>query len=151
MTFAPQTPVQTPLGKGSVREVRNGGRVLVDVGGRAVVFDANVVTPIVESSRRKSAGRRQHETPAMPVAPPHSAHVSALEIDLHGCTVEEATTRVTATINAALLDDRAVLRFIHGRSGGRLRAALHRHLRGMPSVRHFRIDPRNEGVTIVDL
>jgi dsDNA-specific endonuclease/ATPase MutS2 len=41
------------------------------------------------------------------------------------------------------------VRFIHGRSGGRIRSALHRHLRAFPSVRAFRLDPTNEGVTIV--
>ena len=33
----------------------------------------------------------------------------------------------------------------------RIRAALHRWLRGIPSIRGFRIDPRNAGVTIVTL
>jgi hypothetical protein len=43
------------------------------------------------------------------------------------------------------------LRFIHGRRGGRIRAALGRWLGGIPTVRAFRRDPRNEGVTIVAL
>jgi len=40
---------------------------------------------------------------------------------------------------------------IHGRGSGRIRVALHRQLRVMPSVRAFRLEPGNEGVTIVEL
>jgi dsDNA-specific endonuclease/ATPase MutS2 len=40
---------------------------------------------------------------------------------------------------------------VHGRSGGRLRAALHRQLREVPAVRAFRLDPANAGVTIVEI
>ena len=41
------------------------------------------------------------------------------------------------------------IRVIHGRSGGRLKAAVHGYLRGLTAVKSFRVDPRNEGVTIV--
>lgn len=75
---------------------------------------------------------------------------SALEVDLHGLTIEEALDRMQHALNEALLADVDELRLIHGRSGGRLRGALHRRLQETPSVR-FRLDPRNEGVTIVSL
>ena len=45
----------------------------------------------------------------------------------------------------------AELRFVHGRSGGRIRGALHQRLRAIPTVQSFRLDPRNPGVTIVVL
>lgn len=70
-------------------------------------------------------------------------------MDLHGLTTVEALARVDDALNEALLADAAELRVIHGRSGGRLRAALHRHLRDLN--RGFRLDPSNEGVTIVAL
>ena len=54
-------------------------------------------------------------------------------------------------LNEALLADVDVLRLIHGKSGGRIRAALHGRLRELPGVRGFRLDPHNEGVTIVTL
>jgi dsDNA-specific endonuclease/ATPase MutS2 len=53
-------------------------------------------------------------------------------------------------INDTLIEGHARLRLIHGRSGGRIKAALHRHLRALPSVRGFRTDPANEGVTVVE-
>ena len=73
------------------------------------------------------------------------------EIDLHGLTVDEALLRADEALNEALLADRQEVRFIHGRSGGRIRAALHRRLRDIPSVQAFRLDPRNPGVTIASL
>jgi DNA mismatch repair protein MutS2 len=72
-----------------------------------------------------------------------------MEIDLHGLTVAEALERAERALNDALLADESELRLIHGRGGGRLKAALHRWLNTVPSVRRFRLDPRNEGVTIV--
>ena len=72
-------------------------------------------------------------------------------MDLHGLTTMEAIARAERAVNDALLADMAQVRFIHGRSGGRVRAALHRWLREVPTVREFRVDPANDGVTIVEL
>jgi DNA mismatch repair protein MutS2 len=72
-----------------------------------------------------------------------------MEIDLHGMTVADALERAERALNDALLADESELRLIHGRSGGRIKSALHQWLKGAPSVRKFRLDPRNEGVTIV--
>jgi DNA mismatch repair protein MutS2 len=66
-------------------------------------------------------------------------------------TVAEALERAERGLNDALLADESELRLIHGRSGGRLKSALHHWLKGAASVRTFRLDPRNEGVTIVVL
>ena len=137
--------VQTPHGKGVVREVRNGGRLLVHVQQRAVVVAEDAVTPLhlpPKGPRRTSLAPPAPE----PTAPPADA---PLEVDLHGLTVDEATTRIDTTLDLALRAGHAALRFIHGRSGGRLRAALHARLSQMSSVRSFRLDPRNPGVTIV--
>ena len=59
--------------------------------------------------------------------------------------------RIDEALNAALLAGHAEVRFIHGRSGGRLRAALHARLRVITAVQGFRLDPRNPGVTIASL
>jgi len=137
--------VQTALGKGVVREVRNNGRLLVAIEGRGVVFDSADVTPIdVMGPARK---RARGGTPIAPAPSPGPRLVR--EIDLHGLTVDEALARAERAINDALLADASELRVIHGRSGGRIRAALHRRLRDMPSIRLFRIDADNPGVTVV--
>ena len=65
------------------------------------------------------------------------------------CTSRKRSTRIDEALDRALRAGHAELRFIHGRSGGRLRAALHGRLRQIPTAKGFRIDPRNPGVTIV--
>jgi dsDNA-specific endonuclease/ATPase MutS2 len=142
--------VQTPFGKGVVREVRNNGRLLVEVQGRAlVVSETDAATP----DSRERPPRRARTREAGPVSHPQPRAQSprSAEIDLHGLTVEEALARVDRALNDALLSDLPELRIIHGRSGGRIRGALHRRLQELPSVRGFRLDPRNAGVTIVEL
>jgi dsDNA-specific endonuclease/ATPase MutS2 len=87
-------------------------------------------------------------------APRHSpprVHQAPLDVDLHGLTVEEALSTAAQAVNDALLANRLELRFIHGRSGGRIRGALHRWLREIPSVAGFRLDPANPGVTVARL
>jgi dsDNA-specific endonuclease/ATPase MutS2 len=143
--------VQTRFGQGVVREVRNNGCLLVDVEGRALVVTEMEISPL-DARRRRSRSEEpgpayrsvrldlQNQAPGVPA-----------EVDLHGLSVEEALARTEHALNEALLAGVAELRLIHGRSGGRIRAALHRWLREIPSVRGFRADPRNEGVTIVKL
>ena len=66
-------------------------------------------------------------------------------------TVEEAVAALDAFLNDALLAGHTEVRVIHGRSGGRLRAAVHARLKQLPVVRAFRLDPANPGVTIMTL
>jgi DNA mismatch repair protein MutS2 len=139
--------VETPLGKGTVRELRANGRLVVDIRGRALVVRQDEVRPAAPR------GRRRAHPPSADVhdVPPAAAAPSSSDVDLHGLTVPEALARADEALDAACLTDRPAVRLIHGRSGGRIRAALHQHLRAIPAVRAFRLDPRNPGVTIVDL
>ena len=143
--FLPGDPVQTPLGKGVVREERNNGRLIVEIGGRSVVVDERTVRPI-DAPKPERKRKRAPADPAPPAAPR-----SVAEIDLHGLTVEEALVRAEQALNDALLGDRSELRVIHGKGSGRIRAALHARLRNVSAVRAFRLDPGNPGVTIVSL
>ena len=132
------------VGKGIVREVRNGGRVLVDVGARAIVTTMDQLTAH-EAPRKKPpvAQSRPHEYE------PRSER--SLSLDLHGMTVDEATEAVNSFLNDALLSGVADVRIIHGRSGGKLKASLHAQLKRIPIVRSHRVDPSNPGVTIVEV
>jgi dsDNA-specific endonuclease/ATPase MutS2 len=141
--FAPGDLVQTPHGKGEVREVRNNRRLLVQVQERAMVVAERDVT-VVAAPRRPPSQRAAPELPEAPAGAPH-------EVDLHGLRVDESLARIDAALDAALRAGHAELRFIHGRSGGRLRGALHARLRQIAAVRGFRVDPRNPGVTIASL
>jgi dsDNA-specific endonuclease/ATPase MutS2 len=161
--LAPGDTVRSPFGRGIVRDVRNNGGVLVEIQGRAVLMDASTLTPadagelpVRGAKTRRRVDHRQADSVSQPagVRADRAAAASAppvREIDLHGLTVDEALPRIDAALDGAMRDDVAELRIIHGRSGGRLRAALHRRLGAIPSVRAFGIDPRNEGVTIVRL
>ncbi len=142
--FSVGDTVQTTQGKGVVREVRNGGRLLVQIQARMVVVAAQDVAPAT-APRRVAA-------PSIPPAPVARTRIDApAEVDLHGLRVDEALRRIDDALDAALRAGHAELRFIHGRSGGRLRGALHERLRGISAVRGVRLDPRNAGVTIVAL
>ena len=142
--FAPGDAVQTPFGKGVVHAVRNNGQLLVLIQQRTLVVEAAAATAL--ATRQRSAPPTSGGAPA--VAPRRDA---PSEIDLHGLRVDEALARIDAALDAALLAGHAELRFIHGRSGGRLRGALHERLRAISAVRGLRLDPRNPGVTIVSL
>lgn len=145
--FRAGDPVQTPLGKGVVREAGNNGRLIVEIGSRSVVLEERTVAPL---ERPKHSAARKKRAPAPePVQLP--ARRPAADVDLHGLTVDEALARAEQALNDALLADSPELRLIHGKSGGRIRASLHRRLREIPTVRAFRLDPGNPGVTIVSL
>jgi DNA mismatch repair protein MutS2 len=131
------------LGTGVVREVRNGGRYLVEVKGRSVILPAARLEAIPEPRRARSPRKRGAVADA---APPRT-----LTLDLHGATAAAAVEALDAFLNQALLDDASQVRVIHGRSGGTLKAAVHARLKEWPGLRGFVVDPANPGVTIVRL
>jgi dsDNA-specific endonuclease/ATPase MutS2 len=145
--------VRTTLGKGVVQEVRHRGRhgvrLLVLIGSRTVVVEAADATrgdpPATAKRRSTPAGE------PVPKDDDGGRRRAAADLDLHGLIVADALDRIVAAVDAAILAGHGRLRVIHGRSGGRLRGALHRQLRELPSVRAFRLEPGNDGVTIVEL
>jgi DNA mismatch repair protein MutS2 len=146
MAFSPGDGVHVAgLGKGVVREVRRGGRCLVEIKGRSLVVDASQLTAI-EPERRRS------KTPSAQVTHEHQPSGPApASIDLHGLAPDDALAALDTFINDALLAGHASVQVIHGRGAGRLRAAVHQRLARIAAVRHIRIDPANPGVTIVTL
>lgn len=148
MPFAPGDLVHVAgLGKGTVREVRNGERYLVDLKGRALVTTGDQLT--LQDAPRKGARARTAAAPR----PPQEYDAPRAEppsFDLHGKTVAEAIEAVGELLNGALLAGHSEVRIIHGRSGGKIKSALHAQLDKISSVRSYRVDPRNPGVTIVE-
>ena len=132
--------VHTSFGKGIVREVRNSGRVLAEVKGRAMELGPDQVSP-AEPSNPKAKRREEHARPEDPQPGDSSSLLSVPEVDLHGLTVDEALARAALALNNAILANVPALRFIHGRSGGRIRGALQRWLGSVAAVRGFRLDP----------
>ncbi|MDP1572146.1 MAG: Smr/MutS family protein [Vicinamibacterales bacterium] len=135
----------TALGTGVILEVRNGRRYLVSIKGRAVEVRAGQLTAVApgRAPRRAAAPAAARTTP---VATRTQAPAS---LDLHGRTTGEAVEALDAFLNEALLASLAEVRVIHGRSGGRVKAAVHARLRALSVVRAFRVDERNAGVTLV--
>lgn len=134
------------LGTGTVREVRNGGRYLVEIKERTLVVDGSTLEG-ASAPHRPRGGKDVGQPPA--AAHLQRAHSGSDVLDLHGKTVPEAIEALDGFLNDSLLESRDEVRIIHGRSGGRVKAAVHQRLRQLPSVRSFRLDPRNPGVTIV--
>ena len=147
-TLVPGDTVRTPLGKGVVQEVRQHGRLVVLIGNRSVVVDARDASV----SDRPSAAKRRPVPAGQLITPDddRGRRGAAADVDLHGLTVADALERVVAAVDAAIRAGHGRLRVIHGRSGGRLRGAVQRQLRELPSVRAFRLDPANDGATIVE-
>jgi DNA mismatch repair protein MutS2 len=133
------------LGTGIVREVRNGGQYLIELKGRAMVVAGSQLEAVEERRVTK------RPTAANPSDVVDTSAAPSRALDLHGKTVAEAVDALDVFLNDALLDGCADVRVIHGRSGGKVKAAVHARLAQLPSVRAFRLDPANAGVTVVRL
>ena len=150
MAFAPGDDVHVVnLGKGVVRDVRTRGRYVVELKGRSIVVN-EAQMELVRARPRRRDPLAASEAAAADGSLSARRH-AASTLDLHGLTSAEALAALDAFLSDALLAAHAEVHVIHGRSGGTLRAAVHKRLRGIPSVRAFRIDPHNPGVTIVRL
>ncbi|MEO7272365.1 MAG: Smr/MutS family protein [Vicinamibacterales bacterium] len=150
MTYAAGDAVHVAgLGKGVVRERLNKGRFRVEVKGRVLIATGAQLTAVAAPHPPRAVQRVSDS--AEPPAPVTAETAHGLRsVDLHGRTVVEAIPEVQAFLNEALLAGDAAVRIIHGRSGGRIKAAVHAQLKVM-AVHSFRLDPRNPGVTIVTL
>jgi DNA mismatch repair protein MutS2 len=102
-----------------------------------------------------------NDAPAKPVLPrgvtvrmqPAAEPVSE-EINLIGCTVEEATRRVDKFLDQAALAGSSRVRLIHGHGTGALRRGLAEFLKTHPLVEAIRAEAEDRGgnaITIVDL
>ena len=144
MAFVPGDAIHVKaMGKGIVREVRNGGRYLVEVNGRSIVTTEDQLTAQEIARKKKAAPVKR-----APAAYDRSSDVVP-SIDLHGLTVDEAMVAVASFLNDALLSGAAEGQIIHGRSGGKLKASVHAQLKRIASIRSYGVDPRNAGVTVV--
>ncbi len=97
------------------------------------------------------------------VAPPTRVNVSvalqpreavASELNVIGCTVDEALSRAERFLDELLLGDVRTVRLIHGYGTGQLKRALAGFLQQHPLVAHFASAPPEQGgggVTVVEL
>jgi DNA mismatch repair protein MutS2 len=83
-----------------------------------------------------------------------SAEPSAIEMNLIGCTVEEATRRVDKFLDQAALSGLSQVRLIHGHGTGALRKGLAEFLKTHPLVETIRFEAEDRGgqaITLVHL
>ena len=76
------------------------------------------------------------------------------DLNVIGCTVDEAITRAERFLDESLLTDQRVIRLIHGYGTGQLKRALTGFLTQHPLVARFATAPANQGgggVTVVEL
>ena len=76
------------------------------------------------------------------------------DLNVIGCTVDEALTRAERFLDESLLTDVRVIRFIHGYGTGQLKRALTGFLQQHPLVARFATAPPEQGgggVTVVEL
>jgi DNA mismatch repair protein MutS2 len=74
-----------------------------------------------------------------------SAEPVSSEINLLGCTVDEATSRTDKFLDEAFLAQLPEVRIVHGTGTGALRAAISDLLKGHPHVVRFESAPQNQG------
>jgi DNA mismatch repair protein MutS2 len=72
------------------------------------------------------------------------------ELNLIGCTVEDALDRADKFLDDAFLSEHREVRLIHGHGTGRLKSALREWLTGHPQVANQKSENRG-GVTVVEL
>jgi DNA mismatch repair protein MutS2 len=152
MSVAPGQPVHTPFGKGVVLELRNRRTAVVQIGERAITIPVDDISPITDQSRKTTGGppRRLRES-ATHESRTQNDLTRTVSVDLHGLTVDQALEALMRTLDRALRADASAVHVVHGRSGTRLRRAVHARLRELPFVRSYRLAPRNDGVTVVQL
>ncbi len=76
------------------------------------------------------------------------------ELNVIGCTVDDAVTRTEKFLDAAMLSDIQSVRIIHGHGTGQLRRAIGDLLRDHPQVAHYALAPQEQGgggATVVEL
>jgi DNA mismatch repair protein MutS2 len=79
---------------------------------------------------------------------------SLSDVNVIGCTVDEALARVEKFLDGSTMSDQQVVRIIHGHGTGQLRRALAEFLKGHPLVARFELAPASQGgggVTVVEL
>jgi DNA mismatch repair protein MutS2 len=117
--------------------------------------------PVEELLEVGGTAGKADPSPSVRPTPPVTSSATAVgsgaapaEINVIGCTVDEALPRVDKFLDESSLSDRRQVRVIHGFGQGRLRRAVAELLEDHPHVAAFRLGEAKEGgagATIVEL
>jgi DNA mismatch repair protein MutS2 len=113
------------------------GRVMVAVGSFRVELPVSALEIL-----REGAGAKRAVQPALVEGP---VGTQSLEIDLRGCTVEEALAQVDQTLDGLVVSGGSWIRIIHGKGTGALRTAITEQLQKDSRVKSFRLGEPGEG------
>jgi DNA mismatch repair protein MutS2 len=134
------------LGLEAVVTGMHDGTADLDVRGkrmRASIRDLRVVDGAKPAAARISVNVELQPRDAMPS-----------DLNVIGCTVDEALSRAERFLDASLLTDQRIIRLIHGYGTGQLKRALTGFLQQHPLVARFATAPPEQGgggVTVVEL
>ncbi len=157
---------ESPPGRQPQPRRRSGDRVIVGgLGLEAVVTAMHDGTADLDvRGKRMRASIRDVRVIGGPSAPsPSQVRVnvdlqprdaSPTDLNVVGCTVDEALARAERFLDESLLADQHTVRFIHGYGTGQLRRALAEFLQQHPLVARFATAPPEQGgggVTVVEL
>jgi DNA mismatch repair protein MutS2 len=166
---AANDPDASALGtpKSAARSMAVGDRVIVGgLGLEAIVTSIHDGTADLDvRGKRMRASLRDLRLVAGAVAAPAGGSVkvhvelqpreaTAADLNVIGCSVDEAISRAERFLDESLLTDQRVVRFIHGYGTGQLKRALTGFLQQHPLVARFATAPPEQGgggVTVVEL
>ena len=126
----------------------SGGDAEVDVQGKRLRVPASELRVLARGAAATAGGRVSVNIHV------HARDETASDLNVIGCTVDEALTRTEKFLDDTLLTDQRVVRVIHGYGTGQLRRALAEFLQRHPLVAHFTVAPPEQGgggVTVVEL
>jgi DNA mismatch repair protein MutS2 len=165
------SPLQSPDSSrhppSAIRNIATGDRVIVGgLGLEAIVTAVHDGTADLDvRGKRMRASLRDLRLVGSPVTAPAGGTVkvhvelqprenSPVDLNVIGCTVDEAIARAERFLDESLLSDQRVVRFIHGYGTGQLKRALNGFLQQHPLVARFATAPPEQGgggVTVVEL
>ena len=128
------------------------GEVTVAVGSlttKAKINNLEIITDYKEPEESKSG---KSSTGQGRIKMSKSSSISP-EINLLGCTVDEAVAKLDKYLDDAYISKLSQVRIVHGKGTGALRAGITAYLNGIPYIRNFRLGEAGEGdagVTIVE-
>ncbi len=120
----------------------------VDIQGKRLRVPAHEVRLVSRANAVSASGRVNVNVHVV------SREDAPSELNVIGCTVDEALTRTEKFLDDMLLGEQRTVRVIHGYGTGQLRRALAEFLQRHPLVAHFTTAPPEQGgggVTVVEL
>ena len=135
------------LGLEAVVTALHDGTAELDVRGKRMRASVRDLRFVSSGSQAQAA----HVKVSVDLQPRESA---AADLNVIGCTVDEAISRAERFLDESLLTDQRVVRLIHGYGTGQLKRALTGFLQQHPLVARFATAPPEQGgggVTVVEL